>query len=102
MIRRPPRSTLFPTRRSSDLMAQLVRGDFGESFAYQEPALRVVMRRLPATLELAILATLVANLIARSAEHTSELPPRQYLVCRLPLGKKTKISPSSSVSVSPI
>ena len=45
-------------------MSQLVRGDFGESFAYQESALRVVMRRLPATLELAILATLVANLIA--------------------------------------
>ncbi|HET7095328.1 MAG TPA: ABC transporter permease, partial [Thermomicrobiales bacterium] len=45
-------------------MAQLARGDFGQSFAYQEPALRVVMRRLPATIELAVLATLLANLIA--------------------------------------
>ncbi|HEX5499523.1 MAG TPA: ABC transporter permease, partial [Thermomicrobiales bacterium] len=45
-------------------MAQLARGDFGQSFAYQEPALRVVMRRLPATIELAVLATILANLIA--------------------------------------
>lgn len=45
-------------------MSQIVRGDFGKSFAYQEPALQVVMRRLPATLELAILASLLANLIA--------------------------------------
>lgn len=45
-------------------MSELLRGDFGESFAYQEPALRVVMRRLPATLELAVLATILANLIA--------------------------------------
>lgn len=45
-------------------MSQLVRGDFGRSFAYQEPALQVVMRRLPATLELAVLSSLLANLIA--------------------------------------
>lgn len=45
-------------------LKQLAQGDFGESFAFQESALNVVMRRLPATLELALAATVLANLIA--------------------------------------
>lgn len=45
-------------------LGQLAQGDFGTSFAFQESALNVVLRRLPATLELALAATLLANLIA--------------------------------------
>jgi peptide/nickel transport system permease protein len=45
-------------------LGQLVQGDFGTSFAFQESALNVVLRRLPATLELALAATVLANLIA--------------------------------------
>jgi peptide/nickel transport system permease protein len=45
-------------------LTQLFQGDFGESFAFQESALQVVLRRLPATLELALAATILANLIA--------------------------------------
>lgn len=39
-----------------------VRGDFGESFKWQEPALNLVLSRFPATLELAISAILIATL----------------------------------------
>lgn len=45
-------------------LGQLAQGDFGTSFAFQESALNVVLRRLPATLELAVAATILANLIA--------------------------------------
>lgn len=45
-------------------LGQLAQGDFGTSFAFQESALNVVLRRLPATLELALAATVLANLIA--------------------------------------
>src|SRR3546814_7829455 len=43
-------------------LGNVVTGDFGRSFASSEPALRLILDRLPATLEL-----------ARSEEHTSEL-----------------------------
>lgn len=41
-------------------VGHLVQGDLGTSFAYREPALQVVMRRFPNTLELALLATALA------------------------------------------
>src|SRR2546422_7172866 len=81
MIRRPPRSTLFPSRRSSDLhrvrVGQVrVHGDRGPLLAAvgareHEHAFR---RRLG----------------VRSEEHTSELQSRLHLVCRLLLEKKKK------------
>src|SRR5437588_4950176 len=67
MIRRPPRSTLFPTRRSSDL------GVGGTH------ATRVTLR--PATPE-------DCRQVWRSEEHTSELQSHSDLVCRLLLEKK--------------
>src|SRR3712207_7645261 len=90
MIRRPPRSTLFPTRRSSDL------GVSPETLA--APGIRL---RSAVALDhhgdtdgcLRVLRDLGAELgryraERRSEEHTSELQSRQYLVCRLLLEKK--------------
>src|SRR3712207_8548862 len=83
MIRRPPRSTLFPYTtlfRSRDLDHRL--GD-----VYAEDAVARVD-------ELPRQQTAAAAQIhhqARSEEHTSELQSRQYLVCRLLLEKKNQI-----------
>jgi len=41
-----------------------VRGDFGESFRHQQPAFALVLERLPATLELAFAALLLAVVVA--------------------------------------
>src|SRR3712207_7352909 len=83
MIRRPPRSTLFPytTLFRSDYLLHNVHGALlcfkprRGSFA-REPRLVVVKE-----------AAVFDN---RSEEHTSELQSRQYLVCRLLLEKKNK------------
>jgi peptide/nickel transport system permease protein len=45
-------------------LGNLVQGDFGDSFKYQEPALPIILERLPATLELAIAAMAVAIIIS--------------------------------------
>src|SRR3712207_8296577 len=88
MIRRPPRSTLFPytTLFRSPRQGSVPRAGDGGSrrgCAAQRsrpgPARdRVSGRRL------------VRALAGRSEEHTSELQSRQYLVCRLLLEKKKK------------
>src|SRR3712207_8544217 len=83
MIRRPPRSTLFPYTtlfRSppDDLRDDLLAGEGALPYPVREnhgrshEPLRPLGRRL------------------RSEEHTSELQSRQYLVCRLLLEKKKK------------
>src|SRR3712207_8874034 len=96
MIRRPPRSTLFPYTtlcRSAALestecqvvAAQRRVGREVESItpgAACRPVARVTHR--PAHVDR------VAHHAARSEEHTSELQSRQYLVCRLLLEKKKK------------
>ena len=41
-------------------LAHVARGDFGQSFSFQTPALSVVLQRLPATLELTVAAMLLA------------------------------------------
>src|SRR3712207_7500669 len=96
MIRRPPRSTLFPYTtlfRSSQLRAgalrlrlltQRERGDAGQFAARHLQLVLAVEPR--AGLE----QTLPRPLVQRSEEHTSELQSRQYLVCRLLLEKKKK------------
>src|SRR5437764_11000080 len=80
MIRRPPRSTLFPTRRSSDLKA-----------------LAKHLRSLPSAcvlrsseVEHTSPPRQKAATSDRSEEHTSELQSPMYLVCRLLLEKKKK------------
>src|SRR5439155_9005724 len=68
MIRRPPRSTLFPTRRSSDL-----------GLLDNDDKIRAV---------LIVDANGIPRQDLRSEEHTSELQSRGHLVCRLLLEKK--------------
>lgn len=45
-------------------VSNLVQGDFGNSFRYNEPALPIVIERLPATFELAAAAMLIATIIS--------------------------------------
>src|SRR3712207_8799343 len=86
MIRRPPRSTLFPYTtlfRSDDAMVAIER---------ENPSLKGVLpkdysRPSLDKQRLGELMDLVGT-IGRSEEHTSELQSRQYLVCRLLLEKK--------------
>src|SRR3712207_7982527 len=85
MIRRPPRSTLFPyttlfRSQHRHLDAQLPRRR-GEVGLPAHPGQGVALAEQEA----------VAGLPVRSEEHTSELQSRQYLVCRLLLEKKKKI-----------
>src|SRR5258707_5889499 len=80
MIRRPPRSTLFPYTtlfRSNELaLRQLAEYARAAGWDACTPAA----------------ATRVRVRHQRSEEHTSELQSRQYLVCRLLLDKKHKVS----------
>src|SRR3712207_7948870 len=86
MIRRPPRSTLFPYTtlfRSRD--ARAGRAPAGGDEAARRSQL--VPAQAPA-LAPQDLARRVPPRTLRSEEHTSELQSRQYLVCRLLLEKK--------------
>src|SRR3712207_8322878 len=84
MIRRPPRSTLFPyTTLFRSRRSRRVPVDHATTWLEHDPA------ELVGALgqDLAVLcAQYVLRL--RSEEHTSELQSRQYLVCRLLLEKK--------------
>src|SRR3712207_8495196 len=91
MIRRPPRSTLFPYTtlfRSRDEHppnaggedGRAVRGDHAQVGGEPDPAGRRRRRRQRGE----------RQRHERSEEHTSELQSRQYLVCRLLLEKKKK------------
>src|SRR3712207_7616415 len=87
MIRRPPRSTLFPytTLFRSELRPQLVGG-----CGAGEPARSGALPRLLPGAPGAVLQPAGERADHRSEEHTSELQSRQYLVCRLLLEKKKK------------
>src|SRR3712207_9113236 len=80
MIRRPPRSTLFPYTtlfRSTTLVVRTVRFDHGK-----------VEGSLVGGVEADDHLCQLGVHVLRSEEHTSELQSRQYLVCRLLLEKK--------------
>src|SRR3712207_8783908 len=100
MIRRPPRSTLFPYTtlfRSTGFMPadagkQCCTGPSAvrtEEASVAEVALEDVSKVYPDGTE------------ARSEEHTSELQSRQYLVCRLLLEKKKIIDLHSCSLIDP-
>src|SRR3712207_8785815 len=83
MIRRPPRSTLFPY---TTLFRSPEPGVPEEDHVLREGTLEVVVgHRVAAVLHHDRLAVVRHQ---RSEEHTSELQSRQYLVCRLLLEKK--------------
>src|SRR3712207_7231941 len=96
MIRRPPRSTLFPYTTlfrsvigplpsTDEFMARMCPPGSAERAALPDHwvarLLQLAERRA---------AALAAERVERSEEHTSELQSRQYLVCRLLLEKKKK------------
>src|SRR3712207_8424239 len=91
MIRRPPRSTLFPyttlfrSRRADEpgsvAATRRARGGGRHAGRRREIGLQAAVDRRAAR---------AVRLEHRSEEHTSELQSRQYLVCRLLLEKKKK------------
>src|SRR3989442_8845639 len=87
MIRRPPRSTLFPytTLFRSDRRALRPLGRRRDRIG-DAPALALAVDRAPLA-------------AVRSEEHTSELQSRPHLVCRLLLEKKKKKKPSLRLSL---
>src|SRR3712207_8806119 len=96
MIRRPPRSTLFPyTTLFRSVCTARGRTDAGAVGALCLPVAAVSVRRWsagrgsgkdPGLAELILMAASPTS--RRSEEHTSEPQSRQYLVCRLLLEKK--------------
>src|SRR3712207_8290294 len=86
MIRRPPRSTLFPYTtlfRSDGKGVVTIRDLFVDSLRMRPDRIVVGEVRRGEALDL------IQSM--RSEEHTSELQSRQYLVCRLLLEKKKHI-----------
>src|SRR3712207_8986584 len=79
MMRRPPRSTLFPDTTLFRSLSIASGGNVGVGLGAAQPADK-----------LAAAGTL--RVLSRSEEHTSQLQSRQYLVCRLLLDKKKKIA----------
>src|SRR3712207_7234690 len=93
MIRRPPRSTLFPYTtlfRSSDkATVEIVTGAGAGAVDDQEHT------DVTAAMKIKVTAEDKTTKEYRSEEHTSELQSRQYLVCRLLLEKKTSCASMS-------
>src|SRR3712207_7576876 len=100
MIRRPPRSTLFPYTtlfrsggggRYDNLVGMFSGRDIpacGFSLGLERIIFVMTERGMfPGSLERAA-ADVLVTVWNRSEEHTSELQSRQYLVCRLLLEKK--------------
>src|SRR5947199_6554667 len=81
MIRRTPRSTLFPSRRSSDLYSFSPASSLSSS----------------AVSGFSVAGSIALGLGFRSEEHTSELQSLRHLVCRLLLEKK-KITENTSTT----
>src|SRR3712207_8238291 len=93
MIRRPPRSTLFP-------YTTLFRSTEGRMLLLTEPQTVLIPAQTNFATVFVVMeydekATMMQNITesgtpqpARSEEHTSELQSRQYLVCSLLLEKK--------------
>src|SRR5690348_18038165 len=84
MIRRPPRSTLFPYTTLFRSVGICFRGGRTDVACHRQVKRRVINRslflKMPPT----------KKLLRRSEEHTSELQSPVHLVCRLLLEKKKK------------
>src|SRR3712207_8013285 len=93
MIRRPPRSTLFPY---TTLFRSIKNRYAGRTFIQPSQSMRqrgVDMKLSPLREQvrdrrLVVVDDSIVRGTTRSEEHTSELQSRQYLVCRLLLEKK--------------
>src|SRR3712207_8481765 len=93
MIRRPPRSTLFPY--TTLFRSSLCVGPLPDQ-GHLRRAPPIPDRLLPREVESYLPPPGTVLRILRSEEHTSELQSRQYLVCRLLLEKKNTKSPKLS------
>src|SRR3712207_7645057 len=88
MIRRPPRSTLFPYT-TLFRSVEALQGAPHPLVAGQPLAVAVEEGPVAGGVGAGVLAQALSRVVgARSEEHTSELQSRQYLVCRLLLEKK--------------
>src|SRR3712207_7128425 len=98
MIRRPPRSTLFPytTLFRSWCLSRAWASTLSVRAATSTRGWSVGERRWTVPDNLCLGLILYEH---RSEEHTSELQSRQYLVCRLLLEKKKKMYPFALLSV---
>src|SRR2546430_8450933 len=85
MIRRPPRSTLFPYTTLFRSWPRHLPSEI-DVWALQPPGRENRLSEAPVT----DLAVLVRDAATRSEEHTSELQSQSNLVCRLLLEKKKK------------
>src|SRR3712207_8198475 len=94
MIRRPPRSTLFP-------YTTLFRSGRWSKTLTSRSSGRLSSSSLASRPSAAVRKSCGACETMRSEEHTSELQSRQYLVCRLLLEKKktTKVTTTHEVNV---
>src|SRR2546422_4958606 len=98
MIRRPPRSTLFPYTtlfRSTQRTRSQCIADYSDAIKKQVAALRAIVWKfgtdMAGRLNFAARPLKIGipfNFQSRSEEHTSELQSRLHLVCRLMLEKK--------------
>src|SRR3712207_8581362 len=91
MIRRPPRSTLFPYTtlfRSRPKPPGPPRPPAAPAAAEADPRPVAQAARRPRPADVSPKTCAAGRAAARSEEHTSELQSRQYLVCRLLLEKK--------------
>src|SRR3712207_7337526 len=89
MIRRPPRSTLFPYTTLFRSRGH-GRGHGERRRRHACPAAALLRRRHPEPARVPGRLPPGREPARRSEEHTSELQSRQYLVCRLLLEKKKK------------
>src|SRR5437879_11018834 len=96
MLRRPPRSTLFPYttlfRSQTERARRAARGVAGE-ITYPQNVCITMWTEVPCEGKAAVaaMACIRVREFSRSEEHTSELQSPMYLVCRLLLEKKNKI-----------
>src|SRR3712207_7876258 len=92
MIRRPPRSTLFPY--TTLFRSRLARSGATAPSSPPPPASRGGSTAAPVSAS----SITRCRTRRRSEEHTSELQSRQYLVCRLLLEKKNTLTVSMTYS----
>src|SRR3712207_8757135 len=91
MIRRPPRSTLFPYTTLFRSLSFLHERGADDKFRRVFSERKRFINLAPVWSRLKKFAFVwIKNVRVRSEEHTSELQSRQYLVCRLLLEKKKK------------